>query len=112
MRPWLRRFVYLLVVLAWLVVMSLPVLAFVLATQGELRLGNDVRRNTRLFLVLEEEAQGLGIQWTRPVSRQSQCARTSLRYFFWEGSSEGQNVNYCQCYDASGAPLSGRSCPP
>ena len=100
MRRWLRRVVYLLIIVVWLVVMSLPVLAFSLAGQGELWLGDQVR----LFLVQEPTAEGVGVEWTRPLRAQPACARTTVTYIMWAGQSE--NTAYCRCLDEnSGAAL-------
>ncbi len=93
MNRWLRRFLYLIVVMVWLIVMSLPILAFSLAGKGELQLGEDAR----LFLIQEDEVEGIGLQWTRPFRQQPSCTRTTVTYLMWEGRSE--NTVYCQCYD-------------
>ncbi len=91
MKHWLRRFLYLVVVVLWLAVMSFPILAFSLAGKGELRFGEDVR----LFMVQEEGAEGVGLEWTRPFSPKPSCTRTTVTYLMWEGVAE--NTTYCQC---------------
>lgn len=104
MRPWTKRAGYLLILLLWLVFVSFPVVAFFLATQGQIQLG-DSASGLRLFLLQDTDNQGLGLQWTRPYENPSdnqtpsQCSRTSLRYFLWEGESQSQNSDYCQCFD-------------
>jgi hypothetical protein len=97
MKRWLRRLLYLLFFIIWLLVMSFPFVAFLLATQGELQLGSSARNHLRLFLIQEEEADGLGLEWTRPSPQAPSCSRTTVSFFLWEG--EGNNVSYCQCYD-------------
>lgn len=97
MHPWLRRFLYALVLLVWLVLVTSPLLAFLLAARGQIQVGEGPRRYVRLFLVQEEEAQGIGLEWVRPASGQPACSEGSLTYFTWEG--EGQNAHFCQCYD-------------
>jgi hypothetical protein len=97
MSRWLRRFIYLLVTLVWLCVMSLPALAFILAIQGQIQMGNDVRHHLRIFMLQDPDVQGIGIEWTRPLRRQPTCSRTTVNYLLWEG--EGEDVAFCQCYD-------------
>ncbi|MEW5988710.1 MAG: hypothetical protein AB1791_18940 [Chloroflexota bacterium] len=108
MRRRLRPLLYLVIVVVWLVVMSLPVLAFLLATRGSVQIGGDARSNVRAFLVLEEDSQGVGIQWTRPHRDQPHCANTSLVYLLWEG--EGENARYCQCFDPADQSVTADSC--
>lgn len=97
MNRWVRRFIYLLIAVAWLGVMSLPALAVILAVQGQIQLGDDARHHLRLFALQEPEVRGIGIEWTRPLRRQPNCSRTTVSYLLWQG--EGENVAFCQCYD-------------
>jgi len=97
-QKWLRRFFYLVIVIIWLAVAAFPFLAFGIASQGELRFGNQSERQLRLFLVQEDAAQGIGVEWRRPYPNQPACTRTSVSYLLWEG--EGQNTTYCQCVPA------------
>jgi hypothetical protein len=103
MQRWLRRLAYGLVVLVWLILMLAPIVAVVLAARGQIQVGEGPRRYVRLFLVQEEEAQGVGLEWVRPADGQTSCSDGSLRYFTWEG--EGQNADFCQCYDEAGEVL-------
>lgn len=106
MRRWLKRLGYIILVLSWLTVMVFPTFAFFLATQGELQLGSEPRRHVRFFMVQEEMASGVGVEWVRAARQLDSCSRTSIRYFLWEGSSEGDNVSFCQCFDpVTDAPL-------
>ena len=101
MKSTLRRLAYFLVFLVWLLIMLFPVVAFVLATQGEIMVGKETNSHTRLFLLQEEDTEGVGIEWTRRARESPGCAQTSLIYLMWEG--EGENATYCQCYDETGA---------
>lgn len=92
---WQRRLVYLVIVIVWLAAMAFPFLAIGLASQGELRFGDQPDRHLRLFLVQENDAQGVGVEWTRPYPHSQFCTQTSITYLLWEGS--GQNTKYCQC---------------
>lgn len=98
MNRWLRRLVYGLLVLIWLIVMSFPALAFLLATRGQVMLGSDPGSGIRLFLVQEPDFEGVGMEWTRPLRRQPTCSQTTVRYLMWEG--EAEPVSFCQCSDA------------
>lgn len=83
--------------------MAFPFVSVILATQGQIELGEVPGNHVRLFLVQERDAQGIGVEWTRPVNEPAGCAQTSLTYFMWEG--EGEGVTYCRCYSENGALL-------
>ena len=113
MKRWLRRIAYLLVVLLWLLLISFPIVAFFLATQGQIQIGEPNRNGLRLFMVQERSSQGIGLQWSRAMAGPDQagCSQTSLRYYLWEGSDQGENVDYCQCFDPqTEQPLPVNSC--
>ena len=99
MNRWPRYFGYLVFLLVWLFLISLPACAFVLATRGQIDLGSTESQYLRIFLVQEKDAEGLGVEWTRPASSQTQCLQTSVRYYLWTG--QAQNVIFCQCIDPS-----------
>lgn len=106
MNRWLKRIGYLFLLLLWLAVMAFPTFAFLLATKGELRLGDEPRSHVRFFMVQEENTNGVGMEWVRAAGRVENCTRTTLRYFLWDGGDAGQNVSFCQCYDPlTNAPL-------
>ncbi len=89
-----RRLIYLTILLAWAFLMCFPILAFTIAIRGQVEFGNAVR----IFLVQEDNSQGLAIQWNRQAGNQENCIRSSVRYFLWDSSDETQNADYCQCY--------------
>ena len=96
----LRRFAYSLIVILWLLLMSLPVLAIVLAVRGEVKIGDDQESNIRLFMVTEDEAKGIGFQRVKKANAEREgCYQTSIRYLLWEGQDSGLNVSYCTCRD-------------
>jgi hypothetical protein len=105
MKRWGRRLAYALVALLWLVVMSFPVLAFLLAARGQVQFGVDPDRHLRLFLVQERNFEGVGVEWVRPYGEQPACTQTAVRYLMWAG--EAENVSFCQCVD----PLTGADLP-
>jgi hypothetical protein len=101
--------------LVWLVVMTLPLIALLLAVRGELawRRGDFVE--DRVWLVRTddlpgEEAAGLAYASTRllpdpnaPAGRV--CVRTRVTFLLWRGASE--SFDYCECYQARPAPAEG-----
>jgi hypothetical protein len=97
MNPWLRRLGYLLVILVWLILMSLPLFSFVLAARNQLQIGSSEGNHIRIFLVQEKDAEGLGLEIKRLDSINPGCAETSVRYFMWTGRPA--NVTFCQCVD-------------
>jgi hypothetical protein len=99
MKTWLRRLLYLLIVLVWLMIMAFPIVAFRLATNGEIAWGQETGRQGRLFLLQDAEAEGVGLQSSRPQSGASACVITTVRYFMWAG--EGQNTRSCYCTDGT-----------
>lgn len=105
MKPWLRRLLALLLLLIWFLVMLFPVLAVVLAAQGQIAVGQQNRRQLRLFLLQEPGHEGVGVEWSRPAGVRPQegerCLQTDLAYLMWAGDAE--NVTYCRCLDEQGA---------
>lgn len=99
MKRWLRRFGYLLFVIIWLMIMCFPTFAFTLAMRQQLQLGGSPGNHLRFFLVQEEQADGIGVEWARPLLGQPGCTKTSINYLFWEGDAANQNVSFCQCVD-------------
>ena len=109
MKRWLRRAGCLGLALIWLAVLALPLLAVVIASNGQVRVGAQESAHLRLFLVQEEESNGLGIEWARAAAAEggNRCWRTSVSYWLWEG--QGENVTYCQCVDDAGNFVGGCS---
>ncbi len=111
MKRWLRRFLYLLIVLIWIAIMSLPFLAVMVAARGQVQLGDDTGRHLRIFLVQQRGAAGIGIENQRPLRQSTDCTKTTVTYLLWEGT--GENASYCQCIDSNtGAnlPVDAGSC--
>ena len=109
MRTWARRLTYILLAFIWLLVMAFPVVAAVLATQGEINLGRQSARHARLFLVQERDHEGVGLEWSRPAT--DTCRQGCITYLMWQG--QGENSRYCTCVDESGAVVSSEpgACP-
>lgn len=96
MNRWLRRSIYTLITLVWLFIMLLPAFAFLLAARGQLQVGSSPQNQVRFFMLQQPDAEGIGVEWTRPIRQQDNCSRTSVRYLLWEG--EGESVATCRCY--------------
>lgn len=107
MRRWTSLLPYVLLVMFWLAVMSLPILAFALGMRGQVGIGQQHESHIRLFLVQDASAQGVGLEWARWAS--AECLQTQVRYLTWVG--EGPSVTYCQCIDTRGAVQSQASGP-
>lgn len=96
MNRWLKRVLGIVVLIGWLLVMLFPCMAFSLAMRTELQIG----RNTRVFLISEKTAEGIGVERQRPFSATNAlCVETAVTYFMWTGKEEP--VTYCQCTDAT-----------
>ena len=105
MNPWLRRFFYLIFILIWLIVLTLPFAAFSLAARQQIQIGGSEGNHLRIFLIQEKMAEGIGVELARPFSGQPNCSETNVRYFMWVG--EPENTIYCQCFNPdTGAAVS------
>jgi hypothetical protein len=103
MNRWVRRLVYTSITLVWLFIMMLPAFAFLLAARGQLQFGSDPQNQVRFFLLQQADAEGVGIEWTRPMRQHDNCTQTTVRYLVWAG--EGEAVDTCRCYTNDGQIL-------
>ena len=103
MKPWGRRFGYLIFLLFWVLVISMPTLAVVLAARGQVQVGSDAGRQLRLFHIQEVESEGVGVEWKRPFPQSTSpgqtCSQTNISYLLWKG--KGENTHFCQCVDTT-----------
>jgi hypothetical protein len=97
-----RRLTYLLLAAVLLTVMSLPIFAVVLAARGEIVVDSYDGRFIRMFLLDSDKAEGIGIQRVRGSSAAEGCLEGSVRYFLWQGTSQGLSADYCVCSDGQG----------
>lgn len=103
MNVWARRLIYGLLAVIWLMIMAFPVVAVVLAAQGEIQVGHArSARQARLFLIQERDHEGLGLEWTTPAS--TSCQQGRIIYLMWQGN--GENARFCTCVDDLGAVVS------
>lgn len=105
-----RRLIYLGIILLWLLVMCFPIVSFVLATRGEISVGDSIRSGLRVFLLQEDDAQGIGLEWSRRLRATPQCSKTIVRYLLWKGEGYEFNTDYCICYEQveNGLQLTGK----
>lgn len=94
---WLRRFFYFFLFVIWLSVMLFPCMAFSLAMNQQVQVGQSERSHARVFLLQDEGNEGVGVVWKRPFLAQTGCYKTSVSYLMWQGV--GENVTYCECLD-------------
>lgn len=104
MNRWSKRILTLLFLIFWLVAISLPAFAFLLAARGQLQVGVP-DNHVRVFLLQEADAEGIGVERTRPQqTTTTRCIETSVRYLMWAGAPE--NTTFCQCENADGELMS------
>ena len=87
---------------------------FVLALQGEVRIGKSDSSAFRIWLVRETVNQGVGISTTRKASSTPKdaagfCQKTTVRFLLWRSDGDIQNISYCECYAELGGFLG--ACP-
>jgi hypothetical protein len=97
MNRWIRRLAYLLVILLWLFLLSIPFFMFSLAARQQLQVGSAESSHVRVFLIQERDVEGIGLEIARAAAGEPGCTQTSVRYFMWNG--EPENVNFCSCVD-------------
>ena len=101
----LRRLAYLFVALAFLLVMSLPIFAFVLAARGELMVGDADASYARLFMVNTDREEGIGLQRVTRAGSGDNCLQGSVRYLLWQGQGDELEADYCTCFDSQAGTL-------
>lgn len=111
MSTWPRRLTYALLLLAWLLLISLPFAAFSLASRQQFEFGDPQQTYLRIFVLQEKDTEGIGLEYSRLYPQDPSCHQTDVRYFMWSGT--GEDVTFCQCLDQEGQPLSALpgSCP-
>ena len=99
-------------VLAWALVMSLPICVLLVALRGEVGWQRGPFTDDRLWVVYADEGSrglrpsGIAYAATRVVTgRTAQdepvCVTTRVQFWMWRGENEA--VTYCECY----TPLAG-----
>lgn len=94
---------YLLLFVLWVAIMAFPVVAFRLAREGEINVGQ-----TRVFLVDEGNQEGIGFATVRQMRGDPPCRRTTINYIMWRGETD--NNRSCSCDAAGKFELQGRQC--
>ena len=106
--------------LAWLFVMTVPLLGFMLAVRGEFTWRRSEFVEDRVWLISAENSsgdeRGLGYSAARVVSDQTAadgpiCVRTRVNFLLWRGRSE--HLEFCDCYlrSVNGGYEPNGSCP-
>ena len=99
MAPGIRHGIYLIIILLWVILMSFPIIAFVLATRGELAAGDANEAGFRLFLLSNTDVQGIGFERRKRIDREDNCLESTIKYFLWEGENQNLDITFCQCFD-------------
>ena len=105
MNVWLRRGLMLLFALFWLAIILTPTLAFILARNGQVQIGEMDSRHWRLFMLQDADTEGIGLERAKPVDAPAdmaesvKCLKTTIDYWMWRG--EGMPAAYCQCADST-----------
>jgi hypothetical protein len=94
---WLRRLSLFFLFALWLGVMLFPCMAFSLAMNQQVQVGQTESSHVRIFLLQEANNEGVGLEWKRPLRSSAQCYKTSINYLMWQGI--GENVAFCECPD-------------
>ncbi len=97
----MKRLLYALLLVVWILAIAFPFFAFALAGKGELQAGDTNGRYIRTFLLDSDEAEGIGFVI---AGMDGDCQESSLFYLLWEG--EAENGRYCQCLNNDGEKLS------
>jgi hypothetical protein len=100
MKRSISRLALILFVLVWLIAMSFPFFAFVLANNDEIAVGSSSGSRVRIFLVRSKEQSGIALEWSRPIV-DGKCYKTTVKYILWEGGDVNQNAEFCRCTDPS-----------
>lgn len=71
-----------------------------LVTTGELRFGQNETLGVRLWLVNEDESEGLAWSSGEVVREQGAevCVETDVRFLLWRSDGSRQDLTYCDCY--------------
>lgn len=99
MKRWFLRLAIVVFVSVWLIIISFPFIAFILAMNNEIMIGPEQGSHVRLFMVSSDEHKGVGIEWSRRIPVHRDCYHTVVKYLLWEGKEAGQDVEFCRCLD-------------
>ena len=84
------------------VILCLGAAVFQVVFRGGLTVRTGQLREVRLWLVQNEDSQGLGFSNMKGVSgsqRSGQvCLETRVDFWLWSGSQQGLDTRYCECF--------------
>ena len=95
-----RRILITLALLLWIVILSVPLLALLLATRGHLQWQRGNFSGDRIWLLSNNKQAGVAWEARRLTAQapDSACVTTRVRFLVWRGLADGLNVEYCDCY--------------
>ena len=109
-----RRIFIALVLLVWILILSIPLLALMLATRGQLQWQRSEFSGDRVWLL--SNSKQAGVAWearrlTTPAPDRA-CVTTRVRFIVWRGMADGLNAEYCDCYElpAANPPVATGAC--
>ena len=79
--------------------MLFPIIAFVLAIRGEFGVGDANESGFRVFLLNDNNLQGIGIERRRRINSEDNCLQSTLNYLLWEGENDNLDITFCQCFE-------------
>jgi hypothetical protein len=105
----------LLGLLGWLLIITVPFCLILFALRGDVSWRRGSLTQDRLWLVAgepgRESSAGIAYSATRLVPASgavpagAMCARTTVYFLLWRGTSE--TVNFCECFQPRPAPQTG-----
>ena len=83
--------------------------------QGQIVVGGEPYRTTRVWVLRGVEGRGIGVSMTRPLpgaTDEEICARTSVSFLFLGETDPAADTDYCECFvRANGGWVLARACP-
>ena len=100
-----RRIVITLALLLWIVILSVPLLALLLATRGQLQWQRGNFSGDRIWLLSNNKQAGVAWEARRLTSQAPDraCVTTRVSFLVWRGLADGLYAEYCDCYDLPAA---------
>ena len=97
---WLRRFLWPLAAVVWIVIITLPALGLLLAVRSEVSWQPGEHLAYRVWVIMEQEERGLGWEVRRAASRSVErvCMQTTVGFWLWRGQGQQNGSSFCECY--------------
>lgn len=77
-----------------------------LIATGEINISRGDLEGYRLWLIRDDGLRGLGVSSSGEVDRNGtpglKCIRTKVKFLEWRPNGEGDDTEYCECYQSEG----------